>query len=81
MFAGMSMHNNCHSGKPVRQRLRGSGDARGRNDAHGRGDACGCGERGRRIARSVAVKVCAVDLMLVAVMCCCCVGLAGINSY
>ena len=57
MLAAMCMHDNCHDGRPVRLRLRGSGDAHGRGDAYstvpyGSGDV-----RGRRAACSVAVKV------------------------
>ena len=35
MLAAMSMHENCHGGRPVGLRLRGSGDAHGRGDAYG----------------------------------------------
>ena len=74
MLAAMSMHENCHGGRPVGLRLHGSSDAHGRGVAYGTvpygsGDA-----RGRRAARTV-------DLTPVAVTRCCCAGLAGINSY
>ena len=57
MLAAMSMYDNCHGGRPVRLRLCGSDVAHGRGDAYSMvlyssGDA-----RGRRAARSVAVKV------------------------
>ena len=81
MLAAMSMHDNCHGGRLVRLRLRGSDDAHGRGDAYGTvpygsGDA-----RGRRAALGGGESARTVDLTLVAVTCCCCAGLAGVNSY
>ena len=56
-LAAMSMHDNCHGGRPVRLRLHGSGDAHSRGDAYGT-VPCGSGDAlGRHAARSMAVKV------------------------